>query len=248
MKQTIKNTLILFSILIFLTGGAIWLYAQNSTSKVIVNNSVSSQTSISSSETTASTSVVASSTTTSKQLTVVPNDTCGLTKSATEGPYYVSGTGEVNQGEVNYTELPGEIIKIFGYVYSGETGNIPIANAKIEIWHADEAGSYKPNGNGPVTKYTAEQLALRGYVVSGTNGYYEFNSINPGHYQGRTRHIHIKVSTDTKSITTQLITPPKASDSDQPSTDPIAKNLPACNKIEYTNYNGVLTSSFNFRL
>jgi protocatechuate 3,4-dioxygenase beta subunit len=69
----------------------------------------------------------------------------GLTQPATQGPYYVSGTSQLVNGNLNPENLAGKRIKIKGYVYAGASGTSPIAGAKIEVWQADDSGSYHPN-------------------------------------------------------------------------------------------------------
>jgi protocatechuate 3,4-dioxygenase beta subunit len=158
---------------------------------------------------------------------------CGLTQSTTEGPYYVAGTTELIDGNLNYANLPGEPIKISGYVYAGDKTNNPVTGAKIDIWQADSDGKYHPQGNGPASLYTATQLALRGYVITDEKGRYEFSSIYPGEYEGRPRHIHARASADGfTSVTTQLIAP-KSGDKVSAAQDSIARELPSCNTLVF---------------
>jgi len=185
----------------------------------------------------------------STQATSASGDTGALTVGATEGPYYVSGTAELVDGELNYTNLPGEPIKISGYVYGGVGDSTPLAGARVDIWHADSAGSYHPNSNGPATDYSPDQLALRGYVLTDAGGYYEFTSIYPGQYPGRCRHIHIIASAEGYgAIVTQLIVPSLAGDTTTPETDQIAQSLPAVNDLQFITENGVQAATFNFHL
>lgn len=138
---------------------------------------------------------------------------CGLTKSVTEGPYYVSGTSLLQDNNLNYDMLEGTPIVISGYVYAGETDTEPIPNAKIELWQTDSNGSYHPNANGAASKFYQDEISLRGYVVSDVNGAYSFSSIYPGYYEGRPRHIHVKISADGyKPVFTQLLFQPQPED------------------------------------
>jgi len=119
----------------------------------------------------------------------------------------------------------------------------------VEIWHADTAGGYHPNSNGDASQYTAGQLALRGYVLADENGHYEFTSIYPGYYQGRTRHIHVRASaTGFGGVTTQIIVPSKPGDGTTPADDMIAQSLPASYKVVFTDNNGVPETTFDFHL
>jgi len=44
-------------------------------------------------------------------------------------------------------------------------------------------------------------------LATDASGTYSFNTIYPGEYTGRTRHIHFKITNATKTLTTQLIIP-----------------------------------------
>lgn len=173
----------------------------------------------------------------------------GLTVGTTEGPYYVTGTRELPDGKVNYTGLPGEAVSVRGFVYEGPGGSTPVPGARIEIWQADSEGSYHPNANGDASNYADDELALRGYVTAGEDGAYEFTTIYPGEYTGRTRHIHVRASADGfGAVATQLIVPAVEGDSLTPETDPIARSLPAANDLVFEDVGGVRTARFDFRL
>ena len=62
------------------------------------------------------------------------------------------------------------------------TGCQPVAQAKIEFWQANDAGEYDNSG------YT-----LRGHQFTDAQGRYALQTVVPGLYPGRTRHIHVKV-------------------------------------------------------
>jgi protocatechuate 3,4-dioxygenase beta subunit len=167
--------------------------------------------------------------------------------STTEGPYYVTGTARLTAGNLNYAGLPGDPITIVGHVYSGDNTSKPIAGAKVEIWQADSHGRYHPEGNGAASKYDAGEIALRGYVLADGSGAYAFATIYPGHYRGRTRHIHVRASAeDYGSVTTQIIVPSRPGDGTTPESDFIARFLPPANFVTFSEENGVQTASFDF--
>ena len=164
-----------------------------------------------------------------------------------EGPYYIAGTAQLTGGELNYTDLPGDPIKIVGHVYSGADTSKPLAGAKIEIWQADSDGFYHPEGNGDIGKYDPNQIALRGYVLTHGAGAFQFTSIYPGHYWGRTRHIHVRVSAPGHGgMFTQIIVPAKPGDDTIPENDMIARYLPQANYVTFRDDNGVRTAGFDF--
>ncbi|XEC96390.1 stalk domain-containing protein [Paenibacillus tarimensis] len=176
-------------------------------------------------------------------------DDTGLTVQVTQGPYYVTGTGQLTNGNLNYDNLTGTPIRVQGYVYAGATGTTPIAGAKVEIWHADNSGNYHPNSNGAASNYDSSEISLRGYVLTDQNGYYEYTTIYPGEYTGRTRHIHTNTTAEGYTgVITQLIIPSKEGDSMLASQDNIAQSLPAYNQVVFTEADGVPTANYNYRL
>ncbi len=176
-------------------------------------------------------------------------DDSGLTQEVTQGPYYVTGTSELADGNLNYDNLTGEKIKVKGYVYAGATGTTAVSGAKVEIWHADDSGSYQPNGNGAASSYSTDEISLRGYVMSDENGYYEYTTIYPGEYRGRTRHIHTNTTAEGyNGVITQLIIPSLEGDELTAAEDNIAQSLPAYNQVTFTDDDGVPTTTFNYRI
>ena len=117
---------------------------------------------------------------------------CGITRSDMLGPYYVSGTTQITN--LNTQNLPGDKIIVTGKIYGGASNLTPIANAMIEVWHADNGGTYHPVGDGNVSNYQPNQITLRGFVTSDAQGNYTFESIRPGIYPGRPRHFHYRLT------------------------------------------------------
>ncbi|HSK47308.1 MAG TPA: hypothetical protein VLA05_04785 [Coriobacteriia bacterium] len=173
----------------------------------------------------------------------------GLTVGTTAGPYFVSGSPELEDGNLNYSGLEGEPIRIVGHVYGGEGNSKPLAGAKVDMWHADAAGSYHPNSSGDAIDYGANVIALRGFVLTDENGAYAIDTIYPGYYEGRTRHIHVTTTAeDYGSITTQIIVPARSGDGATPENDSIARMLPDENHVTFENQDGVETATFDFHL
>ena len=76
----------------------------------------------------------------------------------------------------------------------------PIARALLDFWQADDKGDYDNAG-----------YRLRGHTFSDTTGRYGIETILPGLYPGRTRHIHVKVTAPNQpTLTTQLFFPNEA--------------------------------------
>lgn len=176
------------------------------------------------------------------------NLNCGLSVGTDEGPYYISDAPKLKKGNLNYTKLEGEKIKIVGYAYEGESKDHKIANAKVEIWQADSAGVYYPADEGKASEFSKQQLALRGTVVADEFGYFEFTTIYPGESEGRARHIYIKGSAEGhEPITTQLVMS-RSGDITNLNTDTVALELPNCNAMYFGAVDGVQTAGYDFHL
>jgi protocatechuate 3,4-dioxygenase beta subunit len=73
----------------------------------------------------------------------------------------------------------------------------PVARALIDVWQADDKGEYDNVG-----------FTLRGHQFTDEGGRYRLETIVPGLYPGRTRHIHLKVQAPGRPVlTTQLYFP-----------------------------------------
>jgi protocatechuate 3,4-dioxygenase beta subunit len=65
------------------------------------------------------------------------------------------------------------------------------------VWQADASGAYDNSG-----------YRLRGHLFTDAQGRYRFETVVPGLYPGRTRHLHVKVQAPNGPIlTTQLYFP-----------------------------------------
>lgn len=118
----------------------------------------------------------------------------------TEGPYFSTGSPErsslvENDDEATQFALSGLVV---------DTNCAPIAQAKIELWHADPAGEYDNAG-----------YRYRGHFFTGDDGTFRVDTLKPGLYPGRTRHFHLKVQPpDGSVLTTQLFWPDEAGNAD----------------------------------
>jgi protocatechuate 3,4-dioxygenase beta subunit len=122
-----------------------------------------------------------------------------LTPALTEGPYYKANP-PANSALTN-PSMTGTKLTITGYVLNANCQ--PIAGARVDFWQADAAGQYDNQG------YT-----LRGYQMTDAQGRYTVETVVPGLYPGRTRHIHVKVTPPNGStLTTQLFFPNEAQNS-----------------------------------
>jgi protocatechuate 3,4-dioxygenase beta subunit len=123
----------------------------------------------------------------------VDDDDVDLTPSQTEGPYFTPNSPE--RTSLLEPRMPGTLLTVTGYVLSSSCQ--PVAGALIDFWQADDAGEYDNVG-----------YRLRGHQYTDTAGRYTLETIVPGLYPGRTRHIHLKVQAPSAPVlTTQLYFP-----------------------------------------
>ncbi|KAI8932424.1 hypothetical protein NX059_010610 [Plenodomus lindquistii] len=114
---------------------------------------------------------------------------CTLDPEQGEGPYWVSG--ELIREDV-LTGEKGAITHLDINVVDTSSCT-PVTNAFVELWGANSTGVYtgvqaRGNGDGSATAVTTN--ALRGIQPTGSNGTASFITVIPGHYVGRTNHLH----------------------------------------------------------
>lgn len=169
---------------------------------------------------------------------------CRLTAKDIIGPFFVAGTANVLN--LNTYNLPGTPMRVAGYVYSGEGDKRPLTNAKIEIWHADDDGAYHPEGSGDVSAYKDTEITLRGHVMTDTNGFYMFESIRPGLYGKRARHIHYKVTVNGHET---LVTQGYFADDERLLKDAFSRTAGDCRIVDFQkDEKGRLAGIMNFNL
>jgi protocatechuate 3,4-dioxygenase beta subunit len=116
--------------------------------------------------------------------------TCGkLTEPQTPGPFFkpASPQRSVLSGKKAFV--------VTGLVLSPQCR--PVPNALLDFWHADEAGEYDNAG-----------FAFRGHQFTDAQGRWRLETVVPGEYPGRARHLHVKVQAPGRRIlTTQLYFP-----------------------------------------
>lgn len=119
-------------------------------------------------------------------------------------PTFADGGGPYYQPNSPYREQlappnhNGQSLTVSGRVFQNDC-RTPVANAVIDIWHANENGSY-------------EQNWYRGKIVTDSQGHYTFSSIIPkGYGEGtamRPPHIHFKIFIQNQEIiTSQMFFP-----------------------------------------
>ena len=119
---------------------------------------------------------------------------CGSpTRRQTAGPYYTPSTPR--RADLREPGNDGETLVFEGSVLTRDCR--PVPGAVVDIWHCDERGRYDNRG-----------FRYRGHQVADAAGAFRFLTIRPGHYPGRTPHIHVKVhGAGTRPLTTQVYFP-----------------------------------------
>ncbi|MEU8777940.1 intradiol ring-cleavage dioxygenase [Streptomyces sp. NPDC048606] len=132
---------------------------------------------------------------TGRGATAAPPPGCVLTVEAGEGPYYL----DLDKVRSDITEgRAGVAFRLDLTLVRASDGCRPLADAAVDVWHADAAGDYS----------TAKATFLRGTQVTDAAGRCTFTTIVPGWYAGLAPHIHFKVRPDSgKGVTSQFFFP-----------------------------------------
>lgn len=118
------------------------------------------------------------------------------TPSQTEGPYFKPSSPL--RASLLEAGMAGTRLVMTGQVLT--TTCTPVSQALLDFWQADDAGNYDNSG-----------YRLRGHQFTDADGRFRLETVVPGLYPGRTRHIHVKVQPPNRSIlTTQLYFPGEA--------------------------------------
>ena len=95
----------------------------------------------------------------------------------TEGPFFKPSSPK--RADLREPGLKGELIVVSGLVLT--RGCKPVANALVDLWHADGNGDYDNKG-----------FRGRGHQFTDGEGRYNFITVRPARYPGRTPHYHSK--------------------------------------------------------
>jgi protocatechuate 3,4-dioxygenase beta subunit len=115
------------------------------------------------------------------------------TLSQTAGPFFKPRSPE--RASLLEPGMGGTRIVVTGSVLS--TRCRPIPGALLDFWQSDDRGQYDNTG-----------FRLRGHQLADDQGRYRLETVVPGLYTGRTRHIHVRVQAPNRPVlTTQLYFP-----------------------------------------
>ena len=126
-----------------------------------------------------------------------PTPDCGdddePTPAETAGPFFSPGSPQ--RTSLIEAGMKGTRLVVSGRVVT--RGCRPVAGALLDFWQADDAGNYDNEG-----------FRLRGHQFADRDGRFRLETIVPGVYPGRTRHIHVRVQAPRgRVLTTQLYFP-----------------------------------------
>ena len=143
--------------------------------------------------------VLAQSTAATSTPVLAPTPACAddddleVTVPQTEGPFYTPETPQ--RQSLLEPGMAGRKLVVSGYVY--DTACQPIPGALLDFWQCDDAGVYDNVG-----------YRLRGHQFADDEGRFVLETVVPGLYTGRTRHIHVKAQAPNQPVlTTQLYFP-----------------------------------------
>ncbi|KAK6066925.1 hypothetical protein SCUP234_11870 [Seiridium cupressi] len=123
------------------------------------------------------------------------NTSCILAPEVTDGPYYV--VGEYLRSNVKETQYSEGVDLFLEVQYIDVNTCQPIPAVAVDIWNANATGVYSgiyTDGN-----YAADGLNstyLRGIQLTDHDGVASFETIFPGHYDGRAVHTHVLAHTN----------------------------------------------------
>ena len=124
--------------------------------------------------------------------TLLGSRDCDLTSPDILGPYW--DENHPYRTILADIDEPGTRIFISGVITTNDC-EIPISNAVVDVWHANDDGCYTvfqecDSGNPENDLYN-----LRGQMLTNENGEYAFETIWPGYYGSRPKHFHYKITT-----------------------------------------------------
>ncbi|MFN0145646.1 MAG: hypothetical protein ACKVT1_03990 [Dehalococcoidia bacterium] len=129
-----------------------------------------------------------------------------LTPSQTEGPYYPPTKPADRDNDLTVVKggsgtAGGDVLVLNGTLLNKD--GKPVAGATVEIWQVDKNGVYLH----PQQPEAQRDKAFQSYgeSVTDASGAWSFRTIEPPAYEGRPKHIHLKVRIDGNEVLTSQI-------------------------------------------
>ncbi|KAK8075346.1 hypothetical protein PG997_010009 [Apiospora hydei] len=131
---------------------------------------------------------------TSPNIVFAGNASCALVEETTIGPYFVSG----ELMRTNVTDGQKGVPLHLDIQFISTSNCSPIKDMVIDVWHSNATGVY--SGVSATGQGGLGSNFCRGVQVTDADGVVEFDTVFPGHYAGRTNHIHLLSTKDAKML------------------------------------------------
>ena len=126
---------------------------------------------------------------------------CVARPQQTEGPFFVEeelDRSDIRSDPRTGVAKPGVPLRLtFNISRMGGASCVPLAGAKVDLWHCDATGRYSDARSRGSS--SAGEKFLRGYQRTDEAGTAQFLTIYPGWYGGRAVHVHFKIRTAASS-------------------------------------------------
>lgn len=129
------------------------------------------------------------------------------TPRASEGPFYPLENMRFDDNDNDLVKISsvvkeagGEVLNLRGRVL--DSNGKAIENVRVEIWQCDANGHYLHTADNNSQQDKAFQGF--GHTITNNNGEYNFRTIKPVSYPGRTPHIHVKTFANDRELTSQF--------------------------------------------
>jgi protocatechuate 3,4-dioxygenase beta subunit len=129
------------------------------------------------------------------------------TPSQQEGPYYPVEKLDDRDNDMTQVEgldgtAAGNVLLVEGRLLT--TAGDSVNGAVVEMWQTDSNGIYL-HPQDPGTDDRDPFFQFYGEAITDSDGSWRFRTIDPGYYEPRPRHLHVKVKTgDEVVLTTQI--------------------------------------------
>jgi protocatechuate 3,4-dioxygenase, beta subunit len=137
-------------------------------------------------------------------LTALPTALLGCSRAGERAAAANGGTGEPAKlswnTRIGTDAEPGPPLTVSGTIYAAD-GRTPLEGAVLHVYHTDARGIYSDAEGDPRTL-----ARLRGRMLTGRDGRYEFRTIRPASYPGNTIRAHIHVAVKAPGGAEQWIT------------------------------------------
>jgi protocatechuate 3,4-dioxygenase, beta subunit len=130
------------------------------------------------------------------------------TPEQTAGPFYPQSFPADSDNDLVHVAghaepAKGTLTRVSGHILDRE--GRPLSGARVEIWQCDQNGRYHHVGDGGGGRKPDENFQGFGRTVTDAAGTYDFTTIRPVSYPGRTPHIHFGVvAPDLAPFVTQM--------------------------------------------